>query len=251
MTELVGIPFSPWSEKARWALEVRRVPYRKVTYSPLLGEIALRRRMGKWSGRVSVPVLFDDDGKPIADSLAIAQWADARGEGESLFPADLLPEVLRFAALSEKALDAGRALSLPRMLDDNEALLEMVPKNLRKLPGSVAIAAFGVRRTLRKYRTGAELPASQRETDLTSALDELRAAVRDRGTSDAPATVLDRFTFADIAMTQVVAFVEPPPFGLRLGVASRRSFTHAALKERYADLIAWRDAVYEKYRPRD
>jgi len=201
---------------------------------------------------VSVPVLFDDDGRAIPDSLAIAQWADTRGEGDSLFPADLLPEVLRFAELSEKALAAGRALSLPRMLEDNEALLEMVPKNLRKLPGSVAIAAFGVRRTLKKYRattSGAGL--TQCETDLTRALDELRAAVKDRGTSDAPATVLARFTFADIAMTQVVAFVEPPPFGLRLGVASRRSFTHPTLKERYADLIAWRDAVYERYRPRE
>jgi len=43
MTELVGIPFSPWSEKARWALDVRRVPYRKVTYAPLLGEVVGHR----------------------------------------------------------------------------------------------------------------------------------------------------------------------------------------------------------------
>jgi glutathione S-transferase len=135
MTELVGIPFSPWSEKARWALEVRRVPYRKVTYAPLIGELGLRRRMGKWSGRVSVPVLFDDDGRPIADSLAIAQWADTRGEGESLFPEDLRSEVLRFAELSERALAAGRALSLPRMLDDRDALLEMVPKRSRRTSG--------------------------------------------------------------------------------------------------------------------
>ena len=147
---------------------------------------------------------------------------------------------------------AGRALSLPRMLQDNDALLEMVPKGLRKLPGSVAIAAFGVRRTLRKYRSAAGDPrAVKAEADLASVLDELRAAVNDRGSSDGPATVLERFTFADIAMAQVIAFVEPPPFGLRLGAASRRTFTHPTLKERYADLIAWRDAIYERYRPRE
>jgi glutathione S-transferase len=86
---------------------------------------------------------------------------------------------------------------------------------------------------------------------MTSALDTLRAAVKDRGTTEAPATLLGRFTFADIAMTQIVTFVEPPPFGLRIGVASRRSFEHPELKERYADVVAWRDAIYARYRPRE
>ena len=27
MTELLGLPYSPWTEKARFALDVRRVPY--------------------------------------------------------------------------------------------------------------------------------------------------------------------------------------------------------------------------------
>jgi glutathione S-transferase len=253
--ELVGLPYSPWSEKARWALDLRRVPYTSTTYAPMIGEVGLRRRMGKWTGQVSVPVLFDDHGAAIADSHAIARWADTRGEGASLFPSDLEAEVARFVALSERAMAAGRCLSLERMLADDEALREMVPKPMRRSPLATAIAAFGVRRTLRKYdaaRGGAG--GEKHEAVLTASLDELRSALASQpAPADAsqPKTLLGRFTFADIAMTQTLGFIEPPSFGLRIGKASRRSFTHPILRERYADLIAWRNAIYEARRPRD
>jgi hypothetical protein len=35
-----------------------------------------------------------------------------------------------------------------------------------------------------------------------------------------------------------------------LGEASRRSFTDAEFAVRYADLLGWRDALYEAHRPR-
>jgi len=121
MTELLGLPYSPWSEKARWALDVRHVPYKSVTYAPLLGELGLRRRTAKWSGPVSVPVLFVDGGRAIADSAEIARWADTCGDGPVLFPTDLEADVVRYVALSEKALDAGRCLALHRVLRDDAA----------------------------------------------------------------------------------------------------------------------------------
>ena len=77
--------------------------------------------------------------------------------------------------------------------------------------------------------------------------DPTDVAVTPDGT---PRTLLGRFTFADVAMAQVLAFVEPPLFGLRIGRASRRSFTDPGMRERYADLLAWRDAVYGAHRPR-
>src|SRR6185369_10337053 len=72
MTELIGIPYSPWSEKARWALDVRRVPYVSRLYKPLVGEPMLRLALRRWRGAVSVPVLREDNGRMLADSLAIA-----------------------------------------------------------------------------------------------------------------------------------------------------------------------------------
>ena len=250
MTELLGLPYSPWSEKARWALDARRVPYRSRTYAPIVGEPRLRLKLRKLRGPVTVPVLTDDDGRAIGDSADIARWADGRGEGPALFPADLAPQVDAFVALSERGLAAGRGLSLARMLEDDEALGEMVPPPLRRSLGRAGarIAAIGIRRTLRKYGADGKERASL-ERELSSVLDELRAALA-RAPEGTPKTLLGRFTFADVAMTQVLAFVEPPVFGLRIARASRRSFTDPPMRERYADLLAWRNAVYEAHRPR-
>ncbi|HEX8791774.1 MAG TPA: glutathione S-transferase [Polyangiaceae bacterium] len=250
MTELLGLPYSPWSEKARWALDARRVPYRARTYAPLLGEPMLRVKLRKWSGPVTVPVLTDDDGRAIGESADIARWADGRGDGPALFPPELAHRVNDFVALSERGLAAGRGLSLARMLEDEEALGEMVPRALRKRLGraSTRIAAMGIRRTLRKYGAAAKDRASL-ERELASVLDELRAVLA-RAPEGKPKTLLGRFTFADVAMAQVLAFVDPPPFGLRIAPASRRAFTDPGMRERYADLLAWRDALYEAHRPK-
>ena len=242
VTELLGLPYSPWTERARWALDVRGVAYEKRLYSPLLGEPGLRRKLGKWRGIVSVPVLTSDDGSVIADSIAIARWANARGSGPDLFPAELDAQITKMIELADRGLAVGRALSLIRLLRDDEGLLEMVPRSLRKLPGARALSATGVQRTLRKYN-GLRDEAAARAA-LADVLDEVRATLAGK-----PA-LLGQFTFADIAVAQALAFVEPPAFGLKLGAATRRSFSDDELRERYRDLVSWRDALYEAHRPR-
>ncbi|APR87512.1 Glutathione S-transferase family protein [Minicystis rosea] len=249
MTELLGISFSPWTEKARWALDARRVPYRFRHYQPLLGEPALRLKLRQLAGRVSVPVLTTDEGRAIADSAEIARWADGRGEGPALFPAGHEAAMARFIALSERALAAGRTLSLTRMLQDDEALAEMVPGPIRRALGPFAakMGAFGVARTQRKYGgSRRDLDAARRE--LLADLDELRAALAEAPSGDGPKTLLGHFSFADIAMAQTLAFGDPPASGLKLGPASRRSFSDPELRDRYGDLLAWRDELYRTYR---
>lgn len=239
---LLGLPYSPWTEKARWALDARRVAYDFRHYQPLLGEPALRAKLKRWTGTVSVPVLTDDEGRVHADSRDIAAWADARGVGERLFPPEHARAIDEWIALSERAMAAGRALSLARMLQDRTALAEMVPRAMRALGGVAAqIGAFGVRRTLRKYGGHRESLDAHAAT-LTAALEQVRNAI---GRS---ATLLDRFTFADIAMAQAVAFVKPPSSGLKLGAASRKAFSDPELSVRFADVIDWRDALYARYR---
>jgi glutathione S-transferase len=159
-----------------------------------------------------------------------------------MFPAGREAEIERFIALSDRGMAAGRALSLLRLLDDDEGIGEMVPRTLRRMPGARALAKIGVARTLRKYRGMRDQDAAR--AALAEVLDEVRAVLAG-GT-----TLLGQFTFADIAVAQVLAFVEPPAFGLKLGDATRRSFCDDMLRERFADLIAWRDALYEAHRPR-
>jgi len=250
MNELLGLPYSPWSEKAKWALEVRKVPYRFVHYQPLLGEPALRIKTGRWRGVVSVPVMTADGGEVYDDSAKIARFADARGEGPTLFPKEHEAAITHWIDLGEKALGAGRVLSLHRTLEDPEALKELVPRYLRGLGGIAAgIGGLGVRRTLAKYGAGKDTIDGHLKT-ARAALHELRAALAKSPSTSTPKTLLPTFTFADIAAAQMLSFVTPPAFGLKLGKASRRGFTDPALAKEYADLLAWRDALYEAHRPK-
>lgn len=244
---LLCLPYSPWSERARWALRACGVPYRPVRYQPLVGELELRRRLRRWRGPVSVPVLLPEGEAAIADSWAIARWADQR-EGEArLFPPERLADIERWHRRSDEAMAAGRALSLTRVLADDGALDELTPRPLRRFGALTrAITRAGTARTRRKY--GGDLRGDAEHLAIqTGFLDELRAALGPDPAA-APATLLGAFTFADISAAQALAFVRPPadPI-LRLGPRSRLCFGDEALAERYADLLAWRDALYARH----
>ena len=80
MYELITIAFSHYCEKARWALDRNRVPYREHKYMPAMHMLATRRalrgtrvgRADKASSRFSTPILFGK-GAPIADSSDIVR----------------------------------------------------------------------------------------------------------------------------------------------------------------------------------
>jgi glutathione S-transferase len=244
MPQLIGLPYSPWSEKARWALESRGVKYESRRYEPIIGEPGLRLKLNKWTGKVTVPVLIDDAGKAYGDSADIARWADTQGEGPVLFPKGHENDVVRFVELSERALAAGRALALERMLEDDAALLEMVPRGMRKFPAiGRRVGKLGITRTLKKYGSRGDLDA--RRDAFRAELNELRRAREGAGNRN---TLLDAFSFADIAASQALTFVDPPKSGLKIGDASRRSFRDETLAAEFADLLAWRDELYRAHR---
>jgi glutathione S-transferase len=247
--QLWSLPYSPWSEKAKWALEESGVRYQKQRYEPLLGEPAMRLRTGKWRGPVSVPVLRTDEGW-LTDSFDIARWASAQAPGSTLMPAAELERVREYNELSERGLAAGRVRSLARLLDSRAGLRDMMPPKMRGVLGPLAprIAAFGIRRTLRKY---AGTVSGDAERELVLVLDRLRADLKDSGASTMGVPhLLSRFSYADVAMAQVLAFVDPPATHLRLTEATRASFRDPELAPRYADLLRWRDDLYRELRDR-
>src|SRR5688572_24596337 len=109
MTKLYALAYSPWSEKARWALDHHRIDYKYSEHLPLVGELKLRVLLRKPKGRISVPVLRDG-GRWFTDSFEIAQHADRIGSGSRLFPGDKLAAIEGWNQKSEEALAAGRAL---------------------------------------------------------------------------------------------------------------------------------------------
>lgn len=239
MNTLYGIPYSPWSEKARWALTAAKVPYREVTYVPMVGEAVLRAKLKQWTGRVSVPVLLTAEG-PVRDSLEIARWASRHGE--SLFPTAAVSEIEAWNRRSEEALDAGRARTTLLVSRDPDAMLENLPRPLRRLgPASKALGRAGVLYLERKYGFGGDGEEAL-TARIRAALQPLQSALQGR-----EYLVDGRFTHADITMAVALQVVRPPPH-IRVGRLSRRHWTNDALSAEFPELLAWRDQLIARHR---
>lgn len=243
MIELLALSYSPWSEKARWALDHHRIAYRERAYVPMLGELPLRLRVGKLRGKITVPILFDGD-QVLFDSYAIAQHADRVGSGSKLFRGDAPDPVAPWNAKSEEALAAGRERVVARIGADPEAKresLESVVPSILVGP-SMPVAALATRFLARKHGApGRTLEASDRA--LSEILRELRAALGGKP------YLLGDFSYADVAMAVVLQMVTPVSDAyLRLRPATRRCWTNEPLATEFADLLAWRDDLYARHR---
>ncbi len=239
--------YSPWSERARWALDHHGIAYKQVEHVVMLGEPLLRLRLGRLRGSLSIPVLVDGK-RTFLDSVEIARHADVIGHGVPLFPARLDREVDHWIRRSTDLMEAGRSLFLPRLLADPAARRENFPPQIpRALRGILdPVARMGTRFVQRKYR-GLEHDPRSAEQIMRGVLDTVRARLATGATSLLEAG----FSFADVAMAaslQMVRPVEHP--ALRLGPATRAAWTHGPLAGEYADVLTWRDNLYADRRPR-
>ncbi len=243
--ELFSVSYSQWSEKARWALDHHGVRYQGHEYIAIFGEPALRKRLGRWTGKISVPLLLTDSG-PIEDSLQIALYAEANGSSPvALFPDKHRDEILAWNDRSENAMRAGRAMLSTRVLEDPEAQREAMPpmpkvlRNLLKSP----IAHLGVAYLRRKYDYGTDFE-SQHEV-LSQTLKTLAEAMAD----GRPFVLGDAFTYADICMAVTLQCVRPVTDEfIRLRPATRKAWTNEALASEFGALLDWRDQLYETRR---
>jgi glutathione S-transferase len=235
---LYYMPVSPWSLKARCALRLRKVQVEERVYVPLVGEPALRLRMARFSGRVTVPVLFTDEGV-LSDSFDIARYAERHGEGPSLIAPAHAVAVEAFNASSERLLNAGRMCSMLRVAEDPAAALESLPRTTGKLLGQrgarAAVSAFNAKYGISH---GGEIAAT---ANMRHELMGLRAAL-----SDGRAYLLGDFSYADVAMALGLQLVMPLPDS-PMEAASQRAATHEVLAAEFADLLAWRDAVHANH----
>jgi len=248
MHTLVGLHYSPWTEKARWALAHHAVPYRYEEYVPMLGEPLLRVRARRPFGRVTVPVLLDD-GHAVFDSWEIARLAERTGAGAPLFPPAREAQVRAWNERGETALRAARSLIVYRMGRDRaaqaEALPAFIPAPLR--PHLASVAKLGTSFVGAKYRAGAA-GTFESEGVVRDVLEALRTGL-DGGRKS---YLLGGFTYADVAMSVVLQAVRPVRHpAVTLGEASRAAWGHEELARSYADLVEWRDSLYAKHRGSD
>lgn len=240
--QLIAETFSPWSEKARWALDHHRIAYRFHEYVPMLEEPWLRLRLGAFTGRVSVPALVGDDGT-LRDSFAIAEDAERKGGGAPLFPTPMRAAIAEWNARSERALQATRVRVIVRMGEvrdaDLEALPPYIPGWLRPLTRGTA--TMGVAFLRRKYDLTRDLAAT--DMTLRAELGAWRDALGGRP------TLGDAISYADITMAVTLQGIRPVADSyIPLGPATREVWSNDELAREVGDLLEWRDALYAKHR---
>jgi glutathione S-transferase len=235
---LVGLHYSPWTQRARWALDHHRVRHRYREYLPVVGEPGLRLASRRWTGKTSVPVLLTPHGA-IFDSLAIARHVDSFGQGEKLCDGHEAA-VNRWIELAEPALHAARGLVMLAVDRDREAQLESV-----KLPMPAALkgptARFGS--AVLRWKWSAATTEREGEAKLAEVAEQLRQALAGNAYLDGS------FSFADVIAAGVVQAIAPVGDRyLPLEPATRRAWTRPALAARFSDLLEWRDRLFARHR---
>jgi glutathione S-transferase len=242
MRTLYGLGQSPFTEKARWALDHHSIAYRYHEHLPLLGEVPLRlkARNRPRGTKASVPLLVDGP-DVLPTSLAIAQYADRIGRGAALFPKDQLDDVLRWAEHSDRILDIGRSAVMVGLRTNRQAQREALPPFI---PGPLR----GVMTPM--IVTAALFLTSKHDVPRDSAaeLEKLRPLLDDvRRTLGGGSYLLSGLTFADLAVAASLQVLRPRK-DAPLGPGTRAIWAHESIAEEYEDLLAWRDKLYREHR---
>lgn len=245
---LLGIHYSPWTEKARWALDFYLVPYRYREHIILLSLPELALRSGRCLNLPTVPYLVTAGrGLGIEDSLAIAKWAHTHAQSgpasaAGLFPDELMAEIEACNALSERILNSARPLYSQAVLGSwsarQENLPSWIPSPLR--PALAPMADLGVAYIRWTFGAGGKSLEDHRNV-VVQGLEEIRKRVQNKKEG-----VLGPFTYADITLAVALQFVKPVPNRfIPMGEQTRVQVNKLGLAEQFSDLVQWRDQVYE------
>jgi glutathione S-transferase len=190
---------SHYNEKARWALDHKRVPHIRRAVLPGRHE----RVAAKLTGGRTFPVLVLD-GEAIGDSTRIIDALERRHPEPPLYPAD--PDERRHALEIEDFLDEQlgahiRLLVLHHMLPDGKLLLGAFAPDLGRVRRLTARATF----PLLRPRVAADFAIDERS--VAFAYEKLRAAGERFRAELQPSGYLvgDAFTVADLTLAALLA----------------------------------------------
>ena len=203
---LITIPFSHFSEKARWALDHAGLAYEEEAHLPLLHVPATRRAGGK-----TVPVLVTDEGT-FTDSTDILGYVDRKAPADrKIWPTDEADR--KKAQELEEFFDRGlgkgaRVYAYFHLLPDGAKLVKMLGARLSTKDRTIFRALLPVfsRLVARAYKVTED--NTQRSLEkIHEAFDRADAALAEGGKY----LVGDTLTGADITFASLAAPVLNPP----------------------------------------
>jgi glutathione S-transferase len=200
------IEVSHYNEKARWALELKRVSHRRR--APLPGFVHPFVALAK-TGRPTFPIL-ELDGRAIGDSSAIIEELERRVPDPPLYPAD--PAERRRALELEEFFDEEVAPDVRRLLFYEISLdreVSAAAMTTLAAPAAVRRGGRGVLRVFaRRYGGGAAQMDAARER-VRRGLERVEAEVQPSGY-----LVGESFSVADLTAAAVLMHLaRPPEFG--------------------------------------
>ena len=204
MPVLWHLEVSHYNEKARWALDYKRVPHVRRAVTPVLQDFRARRlRAGR-----TLPVL-KLNGRAIGDSTRIIEEIERRWPEPPLYPSD--PEERRRALELEDYFDEQCGHDLRRVLfNDNLARARKVPRNaLRPRPPPTRSAQGTESATRTRCEVALLDPAGPRRALARGGPGRARRVEAEAGRSGY--LVGDSFTVADLTAASILAPIVVPP----------------------------------------
>jgi glutathione S-transferase len=224
-TKLITMYGSPWSERVRWALNFKGLPYEKENYEPGVDE----EKIKKLTGQAMVPVLIAD-GKVIPDSSAILEWLEQAKPEPALLPRS---EKDRAQVTLWEELAIGVLGPQARILINGRLLRSSIPQ--MKQAGQYFGAKYG----------HSEYSEEQARLTVRRLLVALKQVLSGR-----QYLVGDAFTRADLSTASMLLLLKPPSDELFfLSAPERPIYTEpSAGDSAFSAVFAWRDQMYKKHR---
>jgi glutathione S-transferase len=206
---LITIKFSHYNEKARWALDLHRVPYVEEGYLPMfhMAPVALRTarhgfgKADRISTRLSTPVLLTDEGKIFSDSSAIVRYVSDRfasNHGSLYFD----PEVAELERhFGDRLGPHTRRFGYYYAFREREMLPRLASANVGPLQAGLFRLAFPVLPPIMRRALGIDKEAADRSLRIIR--EELAAAAH--RLNGKRYFVGDRFSAADLAFACMIA----------------------------------------------
>jgi glutathione S-transferase len=224
-TKLITMYGSPWSERVRWALAFKGLPYEKQNYEPGVDEEQIK----KLTGQAMVPVLITD-GKVIPDSTAILEWLEESRPEPALLPRSekdraqvTLWEELMIGVLGPQA----RTLISGRLLRSSEPEAQKAGQYFAGKYGHSAYAEEQARLIVKRLLVSLKHTLSGRQY-----------------------LVGDAFSRADLTTASMLMLLRAAPDELFFLPAPVRPIYEEPLAadSAFSPVFAWRDQMYKKHR---
>lgn len=208
---LVTIRFSHYCEKARWALDRARVPYVEEPHPPML---SWRSTFGA-GGKRTAPVFVTKEGRVLAESTEILEYADHHGSAAPLFP-DASTELGQDVRALEDRFDRELGTHARRyaydfvLRGDDDTVASLLsagasPREARIARTLRPLLVFGIRRGLKVDAAG----VARSKAKLEQLFGEMEARLAD-GRSHLAG---DAFTAADLTFASLAApLAYPEPY---------------------------------------